>query len=92
VTDQGHIVQGAVLEQCGNVGNVRLEIDIGAQQMSPLAKPGQRRRNHPVTVGAKIGGDVLPAPAAKPCTGNKQKRRHSEAESRAKLALKRASS
>jgi hypothetical protein len=64
------MVQVSVLEQSDNVGNVRVEVDIRAQQMSPLAEPSQRRRNHAVTGGAKIRSDVPPAPAAKPCTGN----------------------
>ena len=43
-----------------------------------------------MTVGAKIRSDVPPAPAAKPCTRNEQKRRHNEDENRAKAALTRA--
>jgi hypothetical protein len=39
VADQDHIVQVSVLEQSGNVRNVRVAVEIRAQQMGPLASP-----------------------------------------------------
>ena len=41
-----------------------------------LAEPGQRRRDHRMTDGTKIGSDVPPAPPAEPRTRDEEKRRH----------------
>jgi len=40
VADKDHVVHVPVLEQTDDVGNMRIEVDLPAQQMSTLAEPG----------------------------------------------------
>jgi hypothetical protein len=76
MANQDHIGQVSVLEQANDVGDVSVEAYCPAQQMGALAEPGQRRLDHRMTNGTKIGSDVPPAPPAEPRTRDEEKRRH----------------
>lgn len=76
VTNKDHMVQVLVFEQTDEIRNVRVEVYLATQQVCSLTEPGQRRRDHRVTGGTQVGCDIPPAPAAEPCTRDKQEHRH----------------
>jgi hypothetical protein len=70
VADQDHAAQVSVVKEADDVRDMRLQIDFRAQQVCALSETGQRRAQHRMTRGSKTFGNVTPAPAAEPRTGN----------------------
>ena len=64
MTHQHHVRQLLPLEHVHDVGNVRIETDVGMQQVGPLAASGKRGRIHPMPLPFQDSAHESPAPAA----------------------------
>ena len=53
VPDEDHVVQVFEVQHGDDVADVQVEVDVGAQQVRPLAETGERRRVDLVARGAQ---------------------------------------
>ena len=66
------------MQKAHDVGDMRIQSDVGTKQVRALAKTGQCRGDHRMTAGLKRRRDIAPAPAAKPRAGHQKKCSHSK--------------
>ncbi len=64
VAGEDRVAEVLVVEHVDDVGDVRVEVDVGAQQVGPLTQAGQRRAVNLVALPPQDPGDLLVAPAA----------------------------
>src|SRR5476649_1618023 len=77
VADEHNVAKVLEFQHAKDIRDMRLKPDLGAEQMRSLTKAGQGRANRRMTGGLEIGGDIAPAPAAKPGAGHKKEFDHS---------------
>lgn len=74
VTDQDRVVQVLVLQHGNDVVDVTVEIDVGSEQVGPLAEARQRGGVDLVPFGSQDAGQRLEAPPAVPTAVNQNDR------------------
>ena len=76
VADENHVTQVFEVQQVHDVADVHVEVDRGADEVSPVATPGQARRIDVVTLRTEEPSDLPVAPAAMPATVHQHVVRH----------------
>ena len=76
MADETDILEILPFDMVDNIKHMGVGNDVGRRKMAALAKAGQRRRCHVMTMGTKRPLKRAPALAAMPCTMHKYKSRH----------------
>src|SRR5262249_13963071 len=66
VPDEDDVAQILVLQHVDDVGDVHVEADLSASEMTPFAETRQRRREHWVPLLTEKRDDLLPEPPSVP--------------------------
>jgi hypothetical protein len=76
VADQHHVAQVLEVQHGQDVGDMRLEVELGTCEVAALAEAGVGRREELVTSLAQQRAHLLPGPARRPGAVRHEKSRH----------------
>ena len=76
VSDHEHVAEALEREHVDDVGDVRVEVDVGMEQVRALTEAGEGRGVDVVAVVAQTSSNALVAPAAVPTAVHQDERRH----------------
>ncbi len=76
VGDQGDVAQIVLLDEVGDVRDVRVQVRPGPALLRALGQAGQCQRQRRVAVLPQRAGGVLPGPRAEPGAGNEYEGGH----------------
>ena len=76
MSHENDVIEILVADHPEDVRDVIFDVEVAAEQMRPLAEPGQGGSEHGVTLGVQAALHPAIAPASIPCTVHQKKRRH----------------